>query len=67
MRAKGRHAPLEATVALLGILVLHESLILFVDRVVGQVGELGFLARQVLILILLRREANQTFSINVDT
>ena len=31
VRAEGRHAPFEATIALLSILVLHERLILFVD------------------------------------
>lgn len=44
MCAEGSHAPLKATVALLSILILDESFILFVDWIVGQVRELGFLA-----------------------
>ena len=66
VRAEGRHAPFKATVAFLSILVLHERLILFVDWIVGQVGVLGLLACQVLILILLRGEAHQALSVNVD-
>lgn len=47
MLAEGRHAPLKATVALCCILILHKSFILLIDRIVGQMGVLGFLARQV--------------------
>ena len=66
VRAEGWHAPFKTTITLLSILVLHERLILFVDRIVGQVGELGLLARQVLILILLWGEADKALSINID-
>jgi len=64
--AKGGQGPLEAAVTLLSIIVLHESLVLFIDGVVGQVGEFGLLTRQVLILVLLRCEANESLSVDVN-
>jgi len=66
VRTKGRHAPFEATITLLRIIVLHECLVLLVDRVVSQMRELGLLRRQVLILILFRGEAHESLPIYVD-
>lgn len=67
MGAESRHAPFETAVSVLSIIILNEGFILLVDRVVGQMGVLGFLASQVRVLILFRCKADQTLPVDVDS
>ena len=67
VRAEGRHTPFKATIAILGVLVLHKGLILLVDGVVRQVSVLGLLTCQICILVLSRGESHQSFSVDVDS
>ena len=67
MMTEGRQAPFEPTVTLLSISIFNECLILLVNRIVCQMSNLGFLACQVLVLILFWGEADQTLSVDIDS
>ena len=65
MRAKGSHAPFEATVSLLGIFILYKGLVFLIYRVVRQMCILCFLTRQILILVLFWGESDKSFAEDV--